>query len=58
MGFEIRPYAAADADDLVALSLQAWEPVFDALRSALGLVRAVRVAVRRGLAQGTGCRRS
>ena len=37
MGFEIRPHAAADADDLVALSLHAWEPVFDALRSALGL---------------------
>jgi hypothetical protein len=36
MGFEIRLYATADADDLVALSLQAWEPVFDSLRSALG----------------------
>ena len=36
MGFEILPYAAADADDLVALSLRAWEPVFDSLHSVLG----------------------
>jgi GNAT superfamily N-acetyltransferase len=36
MGFEIRPYTAADGDDLVAFSLQAWEPVFDSLRSAMG----------------------
>jgi len=36
MGFEIRPYAVTDADDLVALSLQAWEPVFDSLHSAIG----------------------
>ena len=36
MGFEIRSYVAADADDLVALALRAWEPVFDSLRTALG----------------------
>jgi GNAT superfamily N-acetyltransferase len=36
MDFEIRSYVPADADDLVALALRAWEPVFDSLRSVLG----------------------
>jgi GNAT superfamily N-acetyltransferase len=36
MGFEIRPYGTADAGELVRLSLRAWEPVFESLRSELG----------------------
>jgi GNAT superfamily N-acetyltransferase len=36
MDFEIRSYVPADADDLVALALRAWAPVFDSLRSVLG----------------------
>ena len=36
MDFEIRSYVPADADDLVALALRAWEPVFDSLRSVVG----------------------
>ena len=32
----IRSFVAGDADKIVALSLRAWEPVFDSLRSVLG----------------------
>jgi GNAT superfamily N-acetyltransferase len=32
----IRPYAATDASDVVALSLRAWAPVFDSERTVLG----------------------
>ncbi len=36
MDFEIRSYVPSDVDDLVALALRAWQPVFDSLRSVLG----------------------
>lgn len=36
MSVRIRSHVARDADDVVALSLRAWEPVFDSLQSALG----------------------
>jgi ribosomal protein S18 acetylase RimI-like enzyme len=36
VSIRIRPLAANDADEIVALSLRAWEPVFDSLKSVLG----------------------
>ena len=35
MTIEIRPYTAADKEVLVALSLRAWQPVFDKLEPAV-----------------------
>jgi GNAT superfamily N-acetyltransferase len=35
--FRIRPFTATDADELVTLALRAWEPVFESMRSVLGL---------------------
>jgi ribosomal protein S18 acetylase RimI-like enzyme len=32
----IRPLAGSDVDDVVALSLRAWEPVFASMRAAMG----------------------
>jgi GNAT superfamily N-acetyltransferase len=32
----IRPYTADDADDIVALALRAWEPVFNSTQDVLG----------------------
>jgi GNAT superfamily N-acetyltransferase len=34
--FEIRPFEASDLDAVVALSLRAWEPVFDSMHDVLG----------------------
>lgn len=34
--FRIRLFMAADTDELVALALRAWEPVFESMRSVLG----------------------
>jgi len=36
MPFEIRQMRDGDADDVAALSLRAWAPVFDSLRDAMG----------------------
>jgi GNAT superfamily N-acetyltransferase len=36
VAFEIRLFAADDADDVITLALRAWEPVFDSLRAVLG----------------------
>jgi hypothetical protein len=36
MEARIRPYAATDAPDVVALSLRAWASVFDSERAVMG----------------------
>jgi len=36
MPFEIRQVRDEDADDVAALSLRAWAPVFDSLRDTMG----------------------
>lgn len=36
MAFRIRSFAASDTDQLVALSLRAWEPVFESMQAVLG----------------------
>jgi len=36
MPFEIRPMRADDVDAIAALSLRAWEPVFESLRETMG----------------------
>jgi GNAT superfamily N-acetyltransferase len=34
--FRVRSFTVADIDELVALALRAWEPVFESMRSVLG----------------------
>lgn len=36
MNFSIRPYESGDEDEVVALSLRAWAPVFASMRNVLG----------------------
>lgn len=36
LAVEIRPFEAPDLDPIVELSLRAWEPVFESLRTVLG----------------------
>lgn len=36
VAFRIRSFTATDTDELVALGLRAWDPVFESMRSVLG----------------------
>lgn len=36
MTCSVRPYEPSDADDVVALSIRAWTPVFASMRAVLG----------------------